>query len=513
MSEIEVAEGTTPLNLRYNMQSSNPSAYQKRVTSYLYPTQNGIVTDKSSRTIRFLVGSNFFLDGRNSYLRLQAKIDGGIGDPAVTPGLYVNSVNTSGSLPTLVAPWNHAIFTSYTETWIKSLTLYTNMGVVIEQIRDYNILGAIMKANIEPEYAQSVGFESLNIVDSAVNDLSVLDRSIMASQFKTYVIEMRGSGFLKAFNYLPLKALAGQNSNSLQIEIEFAELSDMVIAWQSTAGEGQTPEIPTNYSLQSSASQPTPNSALANLGYTLQNIVLVQSLLQDDLMEASLMDTIKSVPLMIHYDTFRHYTNKIPANSSGNYTLSVSEYQESVKSLTSTSRYANAKIQTVDTTSFMNPNLQQYQLQIGPVYFPSQPILMSVGGTGDVPDLGEQYYEYTKENQKAMFYNKGFQPSGSFFVKGANGNFYVQSQKDNAQFILTNDLRPFPDYAIGDPEYHEYISGYNTKSSPQPLQLILQNAAQKTIPVTMGNSDVIVDSFTNYDSYCVIQSNEVYIIS
>lgn len=500
MSEIEVAEGTTPLNLRYNMQSSNPSAYQKRITSYLYPTQNGTITDKTSRTLRFLVGSNFFMDGRNSYLRLQARVD----------GTNVNTIDQNTGLA--VAPWNRAIFTSYTETWIKSLTLYTNMGVVIEQIRDYNVLGAIMKANIEPEYAQSVGFESLNIVDSAANSLSVEQRQIMASQFKTYIIEMRGSGFLKAFNYLPLKALAGQNSNSFQIEIEFGGLSDMVVAWQSQAG--QNPIIPTSYGLSlGGAVLPTANSG-TGLGYTLQNIVLVQSLLQDDLMEASLMDTIKSVPLMIHYDTYRHYTNKIGANAGGNNTLSISEYQESVKSLTSVSRYSNAiQLQTIDNTAFLDPNISQYQLQIGPVYFNSQPILTSASGVSQVPDLGEQYYEYTKQNQKAMFYNKGFQPSVvQYYTFG--GNIYMQSQKSNSQFILTTDLRPFPDYAIGDPEYHEFISGYNTKSSPQPLQLLLQNGNQNTTPFAgVNGSDVTVDSFTNYDSYCVIQSNEVYIIS
>lgn len=501
MSEVEVAEPMTALGLRYNQQSTNPSMYQKRLTSYLYPSQNGVIdtTINSNRTIKFLVGSNFFLDGRNSYLRIQNKIT----------GTNVNSLTANGLAQ---APWNRAIFTSYTETWIKTLTLYTNMGVVIEQIRDYNILGALMKMNIEPEYANSVGAESLNLVDN----LTTEQRQVMANGFKTYVIEMRGSGFMKAFNYLPLRALAGQNSNSFQLEIEFASPNDMIVAWKADGTNPAFPQVnppvPTMFSLTLPGAVAPPVNDGTGLGYQMQNIVLVQSLLQDDLMESSLMETIKSVPLMLHYETHRHYSNSLSGGSSGNTTLSISEYQESVRDMKNVFRYTNVlPLQTVDLTSFIDPNLSQYQLQIGPIYFPSQALLTSVGNAGLIPDLGEQYYEYTKCNQKAMFYDKGF--LSSQFQNVNVGNTAWNSNKSNTQFVLTNDLRPFPDYSIGDMQFNEYITGYNTKSSPQPLQLLLNTASQDTLPGTILNNNVTCDSFTHYDAYCVVQANEVYIIS
>ena len=144
MSEIEVAEPMTVLGLRYNQQSTNPSMYQKRLQSYLYPTQNVAVQSplSSSLTIKFLVGSNFFLDGQNTYMMLNA-----------------NMVNFNNTTPEDTT--NYAYFTSYADTWIKSLTIYTNQGLVIEQIRDYNVLAAILKLNISTNYLGSVGVESL----------------------------------------------------------------------------------------------------------------------------------------------------------------------------------------------------------------------------------------------------------------------------------------------------------------------------------------------------------------
>ena len=504
MSEIEVAEGATALGLRYNQQSTNPSMYQKRLTSYLYPSQNAVIdsSTNSNKTIKFLVSSNFFLDGRNSYLRLQAQIS----------GTNSNNLTAAGVAQ---APWNRAVFTSNTETWIKKLTIYTNMGVVIEQITDYNVLGALMKVGIEEAYANSVGLESLNMVDN----LTCEARQALASQYKTYVIELNGSGFLKAFNYLPLHALAGNNSNSFQIEIEFGAPSDLIIAWKADGSNGNpftaqvNPKIPTMYNVQVANALPVTNDAVTSgaLSYQFRNIVYVQSLVQDDLMEASLMETIKSVPLMLHYETFRHYSNQISGTAGGNVTLSISEFQESIRDLQSVFRYQSLlSSQAVDSTSFVFPNMTQYQLQIGPIYYPSQPLLTSFNNLGQIPDLGEQYYEYTKDQQKAGFFYKGFRSGNDAQSTITQSNNYWITPKGNTEFVLTNDLRPFPDYSIGDPDFEQYITGVNTKASPQPLQLLLGVVAQDPVP---GGNGVVCDSYSHYDAYCVIQSNEVYIIS
>ncbi len=481
MSEIEVAEPMTVLGLRYNQQSTNPSMYQKRLQSYLYPTQNVAVQSplSSSLTIKFLVGSNFFLDGQNTYMMLNA-----------------NMVNFNNTTPEDTT--NYAYFTSYADTWIKSLTIYTNQGLVIEQIRDYNVLAAILKLNISTNYLGSVGVESLGITDS----MTVEQRQNLAQANKKYVLEMRGSGFLHAKNYLFLRGLAGQNSNSFQIEIEFAPFSDVIVAWNQISS---SPPLapPSGTAIPSGIYNAYVQGDAGVLGYQFSNIIISQSLVQDDIMEAQLMEIIRHTPLMIHYETFRNYQNSISGTSSGE-TLSISEYQESVRDMKNIFRYQNDLGNlAIDQTSFVNPNLIQYQLQIGPIYLPSQPLRTGFNAqTPGLADLAEQYYEYTKCNQKAMFYDSGFYPTN---VPPEGGN--IVSNKDTIQFVLTEDMRPFPDYALGDPMYVDFISGYNTKSSPQPLQLLLTHQTQ------LNNLNVVCNSFTHFDAYAVVQSNEVYILS
>ena len=487
MSEIEVAEPMTVLGMRYNQQSTNPSMYQKRLQSYLYPTQNVSIQSNTSSsgalTIKFLVGSNFFLDGQNTYMILNALMTG---------------FNSTTGIP--IGTSNHAMFTSYSDTWIKSLTIYTNQGIVIEQIRDYNVLAAILKLNVSTNYLGSVGLQSLGITDS----LTIGQRQALALANKKYVLEMRGSGFLHAKNYLFLRGLASQNSNSFQVEIEFCPATDCIVAWNQ---------------LNSSVTAPPPPGPLVSpyaayvqgttpIGYQFSNIVISQSLVQDDIMEAQLMEIIKTVPLMIHYETYRNYQNGISGTSTGE-TLSISEYQESVRDMKNIFRYTNDIGQlAIDQTYFINPQLIQYQLQIGPIYLPSQPLKTGYNQTAipanNYADLSEQYYEYFKCNQKAMFYDAGTAPT---IMDSANDN--IVTNKDSNQFVLTEDMRPFPDYALGDPMYIDFISGYNTKSSPQPLQLQLVHQ----MPTGDPNKNVTCNSFTHFDAYAVVQSNETYILS
>lgn len=484
MSEIEVATSVTVLGLEYNQQATNPSMYQKRIQSYLYPTQSGDISspNASSLTVKFLVGSNFFLDGQNTYMVLNAQMNG---------------FNSSD-------PNNYAYFTSYADTWIKSLTIYTNQGLVIEQIRDYNVLASILKLSMSENYLSSVGLSSLGIYDS----LTVGQRQTIAQQGRRYVIEMRGSGFLHSKNYLFLRGLAGQNSNSVQVEIEFAPYSDVIVAWNQTT----TPPMAPAPGQAGAAGYGPYNPGSSQLGYTFSNIIISQSLVQDDVTEARLMEVIKHTPIMIHYETFRNYQNSISGSGNGE-TLSISEYQESVRDMKNVFRYQSdlGKL-AIDQTWFIDPNLQQYQLQIGPIYLPSQPLktgfLNAVPGFANgIADLAEQYYEYAKCNQKVGFTDEGLYPTQVPTVAYGANNPGVLSSRDTVNFVLTEDMRPFPDYALGDPSYIDFISGYNTKSSPQPLQLLLSHRAQT------NSLDVVCNSFTHFDAYAVIQSNEVYILS
>ena len=209
MSEnVEIAEPVIVLPMQYNMQETNRSAYEQRITTYLYPSNQGVILGKASnRTLRWLVSSENFLDGKSSYISLEAQV--------------INPTNVAN---------NVVYFTPYTECWIKSLTIYTNNGVLISQTRNYNVLGAIFRRCMEPAYMNSVGVECLNM-GLVAGSMTAAQAIIYGGQLEKYVIELVGSGFLNSDVYLPLKALAQQNSNAFQFEIEFGSTNDVLIAY------------------------------------------------------------------------------------------------------------------------------------------------------------------------------------------------------------------------------------------------------------------------------------------
>lgn len=457
---IEIAQPIIPLPMQYNMQETNRSAYEQRITTYLYPSNQGNITGSASnRTLRWLVSAENFLDGKSSYLSLEAVLK--------------NFDNTGAQLN------NFAYFTPYTETWIKSLTIYSNSGLLISQTRNYNVLGAIFRRHMEPAYMNSVGVEclSLGLISGAMTPTQATQ---YANEKHKYVIELIGSGFLNSDVYLPLKALAQQNSNAFQFEIEFGSTSDVLVAYNVAQG---TPYV----------------AGVLPLDYEFTNIVYVMSVVKDNAMQDSIMDLIKTTPIMLHYTEMRNYSNTIPAATT-QITIPISEFQENVRMMVDVFRSsANINNLSIDGTIFMNPLLNQYQLQIGQVYINAQPITT---GTPTVAFAGletaEQFYEYVKGNHKNKCWFKGF-PASTV----SNAGQIVYTDKATTNFVLMNDLEIYPPNAAGSDV--DFFSGLNTKQNPQPLQLLLKMGANAGI--------IQMDSFTLYDSHCVVQQGEVYILS
>src|ERR1700686_1229934 len=103
--EIEVATPVVSNSLEYNEQETAPSRLQKRkLGAYLYPQQAQKVTIQNgvnnSTRVQFMVGAQYFLDTKSSYLMLNAQVTG---------------FNNAGS--------NVVYLNPYTESWIQELTI------------------------------------------------------------------------------------------------------------------------------------------------------------------------------------------------------------------------------------------------------------------------------------------------------------------------------------------------------------------------------------------------------
>lgn len=468
--EADTANIATPFGFQYNNQETLPSRYVRHQQVYLYPTQQNSVSSSSAAqnpnpVVKFLLPPNGFLDTKSSYLAFNASAK----SDTNTDILY---------------------FVDSTDAWINRILLLTPGGNTIEEVRNANTLASIDRRDVEPVYEQSVGRACLNMLQST--GISATTRMNRSKQNLRYVAELGTSGFLSdAYSYLPLKCMAGQNSNALQLEIQFATLQQMLIG---TAANGlDEPVGPYNYSIS--------------------NIVFVANIIYDDMKEMQLMEQIKSTPIVLSYKTRMNYAQ--PLQNSTSSTTQIAEFQEQVLSL-DTVFIPNSNINSIqaDFTKFSNPpndgvyptkGCAQYQAQIGSDYFPAQPVILTTTSTYTTDSTttclayGEQYYNYAITNQKQRKYNKGFYPT-TFSVTHALPN---TSTND---FIISTDFRIVADDAIGDPMYFQYYAGKNLKMNPQPIQLKL------SFTDAPGNNHTIYN-FTKYISNLVIQSNELYIVS
>lgn len=464
--DVQTAEGVTINQFAYNSQETLPSRYMKHQEVYLYPTQqNAIVSTSSNRVIRFLVGPNGFLDSKSSVFALNAQITG-------------------------LMDTDKAWFTDDTDTWVSRCTILTNQGVTVDETRSANVLAGMIRREVEPSYEQSVGRASLNMLQSAGTNaytsptipvgMNAADRTARGVANLRYIIELKQCGFLAdALNFWPLKSMASQNSNSLQIELEFAPVSQMVVSNNGLSGEDFGP-------------------AVGNIQYNLSNIVYIQNLIFDDLKEVQLSEVVHTTPIVLAYKTHRNYDSIIPAGTAS--TIQIAEFQENMIQLDNCIILSdNISNPTTDMTYYSNPPLTQYQLQVGTTYFPAQPVLLNTS-TGAVSNA-EQYYNYaiTQQKQKKTF--MGFYP-----ISFTAGSPTTTESNQNQDFILSIDLRVAPDDSVGDPMYNQFFAGINCKNNPQPLQL-------KTNYSSVSENQYTMYSFTTYVANLIIQANETYVIS
>jgi hypothetical protein len=499
---IQTADVILPVPMSFNSQTTSMSQKQKRfVNNYLFPTSSTAVTDSTqtganvSRVQRFLLPSNYFLDVKQTYLSAVAQLT------------KTQAVDT-------------AYFVSNTDCWISRVTVLLNNGVIVGEIRDANILGAILKLNYDSPYTDSLGKSAHAMWNSGERHITpAQQQSISTRPYRyNFTLDMAPLMSSDAFNYLPLRALAGQNSNSLQLEIEWAPIRQMTV-FHGATGYGNAPA--------------------GQLSYNISSVYLCQDFLQDDDYEMSLSEQIKSNPIIYNYRNMRHYNNTIPAGTS-QFTVNISEFQSSMECLFVVFRnQAFTSDVAQDVTAFMNPNLLQAQLQIGGnMYIPSQPMvtgrtIVDGGFTVYQPQLAEVHSERMKVIQKYGKYGRGMNPS-KFDDTTVNANVYTLDSRDYNDLVLAFDLRTFPDDADGDAEYNQFSSGLNTKSNPQQIQLLLTMAPTATslagtnghaFQKTNGGTNLVitpnplttitfsVDTYVFYRSNIVIQQNESYVIS
>jgi hypothetical protein len=502
MSDLEVAESVLAIPMAYNSQQTNPSKYQKRQVVNLYPSQNTPLDSGKggSMIYRFLVPSEGFLDSNASALSLEAYIYNG----------------TDRNTQSAISAGDTVYFTSYTDTWVNRITILTSTGIRIEEIIDANVLAMIMKREMEPTFTNAFGRQALAFWDSAnVAHSTNMTLTLAQKQFYStnqtsgtsnpnrFILPLYQSGFLHSFNYLPLKAMAQGQSNAFQIEVQFGNPSDVIIAYGSTG----SPSTPT----EGTATTGTYN-------YVIQSCYYLMNIVNDNEKEAEIMEIIKTTPLILSYQTHNHFGTTLQNTGSTNQTtLSVSEYQESVSEIKfvfrNSTRVGN---KTYNSAQFANPSLGQVQLQIGNYYVPSQPTpcgKSTVSGNNYIPLLAEQSLNNSICSQKWGKKWRSFQPASIQTVSS-----HALNSLDYTDLAIYFNLRVFEDDAVGDSLYNQYTSGINTRSNPVPLQFIFTNLFNLT---NLGNttfeggipSTYQIDSFTTYRSNLVIQRGENYVIS
>jgi hypothetical protein len=478
--EIEVATPVVANGLEYNEQETAPSRLQKRkLGAYLYPQQAQSIKiqngQSSSTIVQFMVGAQYFLDTKSSYLLLNAQ---------------VNNQNLSTT--------NFCYLNPYTESWIQELTILTAGGVQIEKITNANVLGSIMRRNIEMEYALSVGKEALNLFDSTYDPalpatVAGQSEDLQSLCYRSkynyrYVIEMRLSKFLHSCaNYLPLRAMSMGNANAFQIQIVFGSFNNIVTAYNTAPG--------------------TPYVSGANpLELVFSNIVYNQALIEDSLKEEQIMQLVKTNPIVISFETHRHFFNNIPALSPSTQTYNITEYQESVLEVQSVFRLQSAVDSTSnDSTDFYNPDIVQEQVQIQPDYYPLQAINCPVIAAG-VPNISELYYQYVLTNNKQKCYFRGFKEGNQKITNTTLATSTAVSTSDTQDLIVATNFRVFPDDAVGPAEYIQYSAGLNLKKNPNPIQILMTFNQSPTV-------NLYLDTFTTYMTSIVLQSNNMFIIS
>lgn len=438
MGGNDLATPVQAVSLSYNNQQTGPCARPscRRITVNNYPNTNtNITSSMPNKVLRFGISAEGFLDGKNSYLAFDLQ-----GTPVAAGTAYF--------IPT-------------TEAMIHRISVYSNAGTLIEDIQNQELLGCILRHDVSFNYQSSVGRASLNM--GTAGDLSAANAYTLYQANTRYICELRGSGFLNAFNYVPNKALANSQSNAFFLEVEFSSAANMIT--QTMGSDG---------------------------AYVLSNCVYVTDIIYDDVKEAEIDMMLSQSPIVFHFPTWKAHNNTILGNSGNNNTLTISEFQESLEELALVFKNQN-NINNPNNAlwQFDLPNnaeqILNMQLKIGNYLYPVQNLPQQTG-------IAQQYYEYTKATCKNKCYDEGHLPLSY------NGSVSSAATTD---YVFRYPLRIMPNDANGDTV--DYFFGINTRINPQSINLYVNTA-------NLANT-YIVQSYVKYDVSLVIMKTESYIVS
>ena len=438
MGGSDLATPVQAIALSYNNQQTGPCMRPscRRITTQCFPNTNTPITSTmSNRVLRFGVSAEGFLDGKSSYLAFD---------------LQGTAVTNAGTVP---------YFNPTTESFFHRISIYSNSGVLIEDIQNQELLGCILLRDTSPDYLGSIGTASLGVNDN----FSAAGRYQQYLTKTRYVCELRGSGFLNAFNYVPLKALASTQSNAFFLEVEFAAANKMI-----TQQVGGT-----------------------DAGYVASNIVYIADIIYDDVKEAEIQEMLSMSPIVFHFQTWKSHDNSIQLNTRNN-TLTVSEFQESLEEIAMVFKNSN-NLNNINFPlwQFDMPNatesINSIQLKIGNYLYPAQQLFQNIG-------VGQQYYEYAKAQQKQRKYANG---NKALAIDNTTG----LTSAANVDYIFRYPLRIMPTESNG--ETVDYFFGINTRVNPQSINVLLDT--------TNLNNNYTVQTYVKYDVSLIIMKNANFI--
>jgi hypothetical protein len=438
MGGSDLATPVQAIALSYNNQQTGPCMRPscRRVTTNVFPNTN-ITSTMSNRVLRFGVSAEGFLDGKSSYLAFD---------------LQGTTVANAATQP---------YFNPTTDSFFHRISIYSNSGVLIEDLQNQELLGCILLRDTSADYLASIGTASLGENES----FSAAGRYQQYITKNRYVCELRGSGFLNAFNYVPLKALGNTQSNAFFLEVEFAPANRMI-----TQGVGGT-----------------------DAGYTISNVVYVADIVYDDVKEAEIQNMLTMSPIVFHFQTWKSHDNTIQTGSTNN-TITVSEFQESLEEIAVVFKN-NTTLNDINYPlwQFDMPNatdtINNIQLKIGNYMYPAQQLFQNTG-------IAQQYYEYAKAQQKQRKYYDGNKAL-------SHNNATGKTSAETTDYIFRYPLRIMPTDANG--ETIDYFFGVNTRVNPQSINILLNTSA-------LANT-YTVQSYVKFDVSLVIMKNESYVVS
>jgi hypothetical protein len=312
-------------------------------------------------------------------------------------------------------------------------------------------------------YRESIGVSCLN------EGLTQPEREAKSIIKTNYVLEFMGIPFLNSHNFLPLKALAGNNSNSFSIQIVFRPIDTIGVK----SNEDTDPLLDT-------------------WKYTISNVRLMCDIVYDNPKQDQINEMLlKGEPILLHYESYAWTNNVLPAGGSGREVINISQFQESVKSILTVFRNLDdISDPLVDNTDFRDGDLENYYFGIGSTYYPAQPIYINNG-------IAQQYYEYAKSNEKnKRNWDLGFNKVTQVTTLPSTGGL---------DFIIDQNLKIFMSDSNGSSVYNDFFSGVNTRSNPVIINGIFQT--------TTHAESQSVDTFVLYDNTLMIEYFQSRVLS